>query len=230
MVFRWGLALGGLMGSEEVWLGKVADVVVSIARVVQAFEEGSLGWEGLVNEVNKVLERNGFGPVRVAFEDALTTWDDAYASYSPGMIYLSPLLKQLPRKYLARAFLHEVMHHIINAKPPHRFAFTLSRKAKSAFALIIPALLGSAIITYALVTLIPQQLLYALTALLLGLATPSATMLLLATKEEALARSLTYYAITNAWKSEWVTTEEIFNAEWGIPSNATEVARPINET
>jgi len=218
------------MSNEKTWLAKVSEAVGSVARVVQAFEEGSLGWEGLVNEVNKVLERNGFGPVRVAFEDALTTWDDAYASYSPGMIYLSPLLKQLPRKYLARAFLHEVMHHIINAKPPHRFAFALTRKAKSAFALITPALLGSAIITYALVTLIPQQLLYALTALLLGLATPSATMLLLATKEEALARSLTYYAITNAWKSEWVSTEEIFNAEWGMPSNATEVVRPINKS
>ena len=165
----------------------------------------------------------------VAFEDALTAWDDAYASYSPGMIYLSPLLKQLPRKYLARAFLHEVMHHIINAKPPYRFAFTLSRKAKSAVALIIPALLGSALITYALATIIPQQVFYALTASILGLATPSATMLLLATKEEALARSLTYYAITGTWKNDWVTTEEIFNAEWSL-QNDTEVARRINKS
>jgi hypothetical protein len=133
------------------------------------------------------------------------------------VIYLSPLLKQLPRKYLARAFLHEVMHHIINAKPPHWFALT--RKARSAFALILPALLGSAFITYALAALIPQQLFYTLTALILGLATPSATMLLLATKEEALARSLTYYAITGMWKNEWVTTEEIFNADWSILNN-----------
>ena len=210
------------MGTEVTWWGKVRDVVLGVSRLVHTFEVGLLDWDGLLNEVNKVLKSGGFGPVRVAFEDALTTWDDAYASYNPGMIYLSPLLRQMPRKYLARAFLHEVMHHIINAKPPSRFIFTLTRRAKTAFALIIPALLGSGLVTYALVSVIPQQLLYTLTVLILGLAIPSATMLLLATREEALSRSLTYYAITGVWKNEWVTTEEIFNAEWGV-HNTTHV-------
>jgi hypothetical protein len=95
----------------------------------------------------------------------------------------------------------------------------LSRRAKSAFTLIIPALLGSALVTYALVELIPHPLFYVLVTLILGLAIPIGAMLLLATREETLARSLTYYAITGTWKNDWVTTEEIFNADWSILNN-----------
>jgi hypothetical protein len=217
------------MGGEEKWFGKVWCVVLGVAGLVREFEEGLLDWDTLLSKVNAVLEGGGFGPVRVVFEDTSTTWDDAYASYSADVIYLSPLLKQLPRKYLARAFLHEVMHHIINTKPPGRFVFALTRRTKSAFALIVPALLGSALVTYALASLIPQQLLYTITALVLGLAVPSISMLLLATREEKLARALTYSAITGTWRNDWVNTEEIFNAEWGIPNN-TEITKCVGKT
>ena len=201
------------------WLDRIELVVLGVGRLVELFESGLLEWDELVRGVNRVLGDGEFRSVQVAFEDALSTWDDAYASYDSGVVYLSPLLRGMPRRYLGRAFLHEVMHHIINSKPPTRYMRLLSRRARSAFTLIIPALLGSALVTYALVELIPQPLFYALTTLILGLAIPIGAMLLLATREEALARSLTYYAITGTWKNDWVTTEEIFNAEWSILNN-----------
>jgi hypothetical protein len=210
------------MGSEvriAGWLDRLGLVVLSVALLVELFEFGLLEWDELVLGVNRVLENGGFRSVGVAFEDALTTWDDAYASYDSGVVYLSPLLRGMPRRYLGRAFLHEVMHHIINSNPPTRYMRLLSRRARSAFALIIPALLGSALVTYALVEIIPHPLFYVLTTLILGLAIPIGAMLLLATREEALARSLTYYAITGTWKNDWVTTEEIFNADWSILNN-----------
>jgi len=211
-----------LVGSERRvagWLDRIELVVLSVGLVVEFFEAGLLEWDELVREVNKVLSHGGFRSVWVAFEDALTTWDDAYASYDSGVIFLSPLLRGLPRKYLGRAFLHEVMHHIINSKPPTKFMGILTRRTQSALALIIPALLGAALVTYALVEIIPHPLFYVLTTLILGLAIPIGAMLLLASREEALARSLTYYAITGTWKNDWVTTEEIFNADWSILNN-----------
>jgi len=201
------------------WLDRIELVVLRIGLFVELFESGLLEWEELVREVNKVLLHGGFRSVGVVFEDALTTWDDAYASYDSGVIFLSPLLRGLPRKYLGRAFLHEVMHHIINSKPPTKFMGILTRRTQSALALIIPALLGAALVTYALVEIIPHPLFYVLTTLILGLAIPIGAMLLLASREEALARSLTYYAITGTWKNDWVTTEEIFNADWSILNN-----------
>jgi hypothetical protein len=201
------------------WLGRIELVLLSVGSLVEFFESGLLEWDELVLGVNRVLENGGFRSVGVAFEDALSTWDDVYASYDSGVIFLSPLLRGLPRKYLGRAFLHEVMHHIINSKPPTKFMRVLTRRTQSALALIIPALLGAALVTYALVSVIPHPLFYVLTTLILGLATPIGAMLLLATKEEALARSLTYYAITGTWKNDWVTTEEIFNADWSILNN-----------
>ena len=179
------------MGSERRvagWLDRIELVVLSVASLVELFESGLLEWDELVREVNRVLGNGGFRSVGVVFEDALTTWDDTYASYDSGVIFLSPLLRGMPRKYLGRAFLHEVMHHIINSKPPTRYMRLLSRRARSAFALIIPALLGSALVAYALVEVIPHPLFYALTTLILGLAIPIGVMLLLATREEALAR------------------------------------------
>ena len=209
----------GAEGRVAGWLGRIELVVLSVASLVEFFESGLLEWDELVLGVNRVLVGGGFRSVGVVFEDALTTWDDAYASYDSGVISLSPLLRDMPRKYLGRAFLHEVMHHIINSKPPTRYMRLLSRRAKSAFTLIIPALLGAALVTYALVEIIPHPLFYVLTTLILGLAIPIGAMLLLATREEALARSLTYYAITGTWKNDWVTTEEIFNADWSILNN-----------
>lgn len=201
------------------WLEKIESVVLSVGSLVEFFESGLLEWDELVLGVNRALGNGGFRSVWVAFEDALTTWDDAYASYDSGVVYLSPLLRGLPRKYLGRAFLHEVMHHIINSKPPTRYMRLLSRRARAAFTLIIPALLGAALVTYALVEIIPHPLFYVLITLILGLAIPIGAMLLLASREEALARSLTYYAITGTWKNDWVTTEEIFNADWSILNN-----------
>jgi len=201
------------------WLDRVESVVLSVGSLVEFFESGLLEWDELVLGVNRVLGNGGFRSVGVAFEDALTTWDDAYASYDSGVVYLSPLLRGLPRKYLGRAFLHEVMHHIINSKPPTKFMQILTKRTQSALALIIPALLGAALVTYALVEIIPHPLFYVLITLILGLAIPIGAMLLLASREEALARSLTYYAITGTWKNDWVTTEEIFNADWSILNN-----------
>lgn len=211
-----------MVGSEHKvagWLDRIELVVLSVGLLVEFFESGLLEWDELVREANKVLAHGGFRSVGVAFEDVLTTWDDAYASYDSGVIFLSSLLRGMPRKYLGRAFLHEVMHHIINSKPPTKFMGILTRRTQSALALIIPTLLGAALVTYALVEVIPHPLFYVLITLILGLAIPIGAMLLLATREEALARSLTYYAITGTWKNEWVTTEEIFNAEWSILNN-----------
>ena len=209
----------GAEGRGAGWLDRIELVVLRVGLFVELFESGLLEWDELVLGVNRVLVGGGFRSVGVAFEDALTTWDDAYASYDSGVIFLSPLLRGMPRKYLGRAFLHEVMHHIINSRPPTRYMRLLSRRAKSAFTLIISSLLGAALVTYALVEIIPQPLFYVLTTLILGLAIPIGAMLLLATREEALARSLTYYAITGTWKNDWVTTEEIFNADWSILNN-----------
>jgi len=201
------------------WLDRIELIILSVGSLVELFESGLLEWDELVLGVNRVLGNGGFRSVWVAFEDALTTWDDAYASYDSGVVYLSPLLRDMPRKYLGRAFLHEVMHHIINSKPPAKFMGVLTRRTQSALALIIPALLGAALVTYALVEIIPHPLFYVLTTLILGLAIPIGAMLLLASREEALTRSLTYYAITGTWKNDWVTTEEIFNADWSILNN-----------
>jgi len=201
------------------WLDRIELVVLSVALLVELFESGMMEWDELVRGVNKVLSHGGFRSVQVAFEDALTTWDDAYASYDYGVVFLSSLLMGMPRKYLGRAFLHEVMHHIINSKPPTKFMRVLTRRTQSALTLIIPALLGSALVTYALVEIIPHPLFYVLITLILGLAIPIGAMLLLASREETLARSLTYYAITGTWKNDWVTNEEIFNAEWSILNN-----------
>jgi hypothetical protein len=201
------------------WLDRIEIVVLSVGSLVEFFESGLLEWDELVRGVNKVLLHGRFRSVQVAFEDALTTWDDAYASYDSGVVFLSSLLMNMPRKYLGRAFLHEVMHHIINSRPPTWYMRLLTRRTQSALTLIIPALLGSALVTYALVEIIPHPLFYVLITLILGLAIPIGAMLLLATREEALARSLTYYAITGTWKDDWISNEEIFNADWSILNN-----------
>jgi len=64
-----------------------------VASLVEFFESGLLEWDELVLGVNRVLAGGGFRSVGVVFEDALTTWDDAYASYDSGVIFLSPLLR-----------------------------------------------------------------------------------------------------------------------------------------